>query len=183
MKTLLYTMLTLALAMCLTITVFAAPSKSNAVEVAGAVDSNGAAAVYNVTDTTIPYLTEEILVQVLNANGIEVTADQVSVLWQKDITSDVKPITIKFHVDGTKDAPLYVLHYNGTEWELIKEGVGEDIEATFTSLSPVAVATKITAPDSGTKSPQTGASAATVGAFGIALAACAAAVVISRKKS
>lgn len=50
--------------------------------------------------------------------------------------------TITFDVAGVKaGANIYVLHYNGTKWEVIHPDKVEDgkVTATFTSLSPVAI--------------------------------------------
>ena len=178
MKTKRFALLALALVMCLTITAFAAPSKTEAVEVAGAVDANNAPVAITVSDTTVPVLTEEVAGNVAVVDG-----DELTVLWQKDITAETLPVTLTFHVDGTAGVMLYVYHFNGTEWELIASGEGEDVEATFTSLSPVAIAGETSTADPGDVSPVTGDSTAIcVAAFG-AMMIVGAACIAFRKKS
>ena len=184
MKTRRFILLALTIAMCLTVTAFAAPSKTDVVEVTGAVDANKAAVVIAVSDTTIPLITETIGAKVSTAAGNTVAAEDLTVLWQKDITAETLPVTLTFHVDGTKDVPLYVFHYNGSDWELITIGVGEDVEATFTDLSPVAIlAKKSSSGDPGNHSPETGdptmVCIAVLGAMAIIGAVC----VSFRKKS
>ena len=178
-------MLALTIAVCLSVSVFAAPSKSDVVELTIAVDENGEEVAYTVEETTIPLLSTVIAADECNEEGVETTAADLTVLWQKDITAEKLPVTLTFHVDGTDGIPLYVFHWNGSEWELITVGEGPDVEATFTSLSPVAVVADTTRPATDIESPKTGVagSGTAVAAALCAGAACAVLVYAVRKKN
>lgn len=170
----------LAVALCCT-TVFAAGSKSDAVEIAGAVDSNGNKATVTESETTTAVITEEIAKQV---GSITEDAKNLSVVYQKDLSSDVLPVTITFTVDGTAGQTLYVFHHNGGAWELVASGKGPSVSATFTSLSPVAVVSTAGSSSGGngqTTSPETGAAMGIFAAFGIAAAAGISAVAARKK--
>jgi len=135
-------------------TAFAAPSTSATAEVTSAVDSEGQEV--NLTYSDVP--TTVLLTEQIAAREVEESASELTVVWQRDITSDVLPVTITFAVDGVEaDQPIYVYHYNGTSWDLVGEGQGSSITVTFTDLSPVGlvVAGTVAAGDGGT-SPKTG---------------------------
>ena len=112
----------------------ATDSPDGVVDISGAKDSNGSAIEYTTDDTTVPLCTPEICSRLTN-----VPADQLKLLWQKDISSDTLPATFTFTCGGTDNKTVYVLHYNGSDWELITSGTGPSVTATFPDLSPVAV--------------------------------------------
>ena len=138
-------------------------SKSDIVEITGAVDENGDPVEITVTDfldstgkvaAGVAYtgtgvrLTEKIAADVLTANVQEgnlpeeveeIFEEELTVLWQKDITVSKLPVTLTLHADGTDGIMLYVFHYNGDGWEYITCGEGPDVEVTFDSLSPVGI--------------------------------------------
>lgn len=126
-------------------------------------------------------------------NGDVVDTDQLSVVFEKDISSDVLPVTITFEVTGAgSNDILHVMHFNGSAWEQVAEGTGDSVTATFTSLSPVAIILESpaepdpTAPsDPGTNtptSPKTGEQHVLLAATAIALLAGTVAVVAVKKK-
>lgn len=111
----------------------------------------------------------------------------VTVVYLKDITSDVLPVTITFEVPaaGANDV-LHVMHYNGEDWDEITRGTGSSITATFTSLSPVAVVLERPAETKptpgGPTSPVTGEAPILLVAAVVALLAGTVAVVTVKKK-
>lgn len=170
----------LVTALCCTSVFAAGGSKTDVVEIKGATDQNGKEVVVTEKDTTIAVITEEVASKV---EGITEEPKQLSVLYQKDLTSETLPVTISFTVDGTEGQKLYVCHHNGTAWEVVAEGVGPTVTATFTSLSPVAViGTVEKANNGGGQSPTTGSAMGIFVACGIVAAAGAASVAVARKK-
>lgn len=180
-----------AMALCLmAMPAFAATSMSNVSEIAEAVDEDGEEVEITVSESTgTALLTEVIAADVIeDVESVEnVEASELTVLWQKDLHAETLPVTITFHVAGTAGLPLYVYHYNGTSWDLIATGTGEDITATFDSLSPVGIVVKKpignnNTGNNGSTSDKTGTTNTSAIALAIALAAGAAAVVTYRKK-
>lgn len=169
----------LVIALCCT-SVFAAGSKTDIVEIISAVDLEGNDVAVTETDTSIPWLTEEIAA---SKDEVPEAAKELCVLYQKDLTSETLPVIITFKVEGLDGEKLYVFHHNGTDWEVITEGVGPTVEATFTSLSPVAVVSAVkTTEGGGEQSPTTGSTMGIFVACGIAAAACVGSIAVVRKK-
>ena len=109
----------------------------------------------------------------------EAKAEDLSIAYLKDLTSEVLPVTIAFTVEGADaDDTVYAMHYNGTKWECVGEGKGSNVSSTFTSLSPVALVvqknteapaapstgTDTTAPSTDTTAPSTDADDSTAAA-------------------
>ena len=93
----------------------------------------------------VPLLTEQIAAEVINDG---VTPEELAVLWQKDITAAKLPATLTFEAAGVKDdQSLYVFHFNGEAWELIETGKGAKVTATFDSLSPVGLVSRVAKED------------------------------------
>ena len=114
----------------------------------------------------------------------------LDILWQKDIVvpeGTKFPVTLTFEVpeeyQDEKAYTIYVYHYNGTDWEVVGEGKGKTVTATFDSLSPGALVAKSNKSGSDT-TPATGDTSNMYLWGGICVAAvvCAAAVVISSRK-
>lgn len=179
------------------ITAFAAgssPEISGVVtEINKAVDKNG-----NAVEVTLKQVADEKLVSdikenfksILEAAGIEVTKG-MEVVDVKDVSvpkGTEFPVTITFKVAGvTKDTKVEVLHYTGTEWEVVKSEAGEGtITATFNSLSPVAfVIDKDTMSPVGstsTEAPRTGMGMAVPTAIVIGAVAVIGFVALGKKK-
>lgn len=176
------------------ITAFAAgssPEISGVVtEINKAVDKNG-----NAVEVTLKQVADEKLVSdikenfksVLEAAGIEVTKG-MEVVDVKDVSvpeGTEFPVTITFKVAG--DTKVEVLHYTGTEWEVVKSEAGEGtITATFNSLSPVAfVIDKDTMSPVGstsTEAPRTGMGMAVPTAIVIGAVAVIGFVALGKKK-
>ncbi len=137
---------------------FAAGSEEATVEVSKAVDGNGAA-----VELTYSEVAADVqLTAAVAAEEVPEAANQLTVVWQENVTSPVLPVTITFAVDGVAaDQTVYVYHFNGTEWELVGQGVGPNVTVTFTSLSPVALVVKNAA--AAPVSPKTGASVVLLG--------------------
>lgn len=161
----------------------ASGSKTDVAEVAGAKDAAGNDVAVEVTETSIPWLTVSVASGVDGTNASE---SELQVVWQKDIKAATLPVTLTFHVDGTAGKDLYIYHHNGTEWELITKGVGPDVTATFTDLSPVSIVshkTGGTGSNGGTNtSPATGMGVAIFAACGIFAVAGVSAIIVSRKE-
>lgn len=137
MKKIASLIISLVMICSLSFVALATDSPDGVVDISGAKDSNGSAIEYTTNDTTVPLCTPEICSRLTN-----VPADQLKLLWQKDISSDTHPATFTFTCNGTDNKTVYVLHYNGSDWELITSGTGPSVTATFPDLSPVAVFVK-----------------------------------------
>ena len=141
------TVLVLALAMVFGVSniAFAAGSKSDVVEITKAVDKDGKEVEYTVSKSTAHTpLTAKIASEVLEADGIEtVPAEQLKVLWEKELTASATPATFTFDASGTDGKTLYVFHWNGSEWEYVDKGTGTTVTATFDDLSPVGLVVKL----------------------------------------
>lgn len=158
-------------------------SKTDVVEIISAKDAAGNDIDYEVTETSIPWLTEEIASRVPGTNA---PASDLLVLWQKDITAASLPATLTFRVAGMAGKDIFVYHHNGSEWELITKGVGTDVTATFADLSPVGIVYHKTGGTGGNTgdnvSPPTGMGIAIYAACGIFAAAGVCAIAVGRKK-
>lgn len=88
------------------------------------------------------------------------------------------PLTVIFKAKGvTSNTVVEVLHYTGSEWEIVPSSAGNrTITATFNSLSPVAFVIK------DVKSPGTGESSMMMWAIA-AVAVGAAGIVVSKKRA
>ncbi|MBQ9891356.1 MAG: hypothetical protein IJM39_08085 [Firmicutes bacterium] len=112
------------------------------VAVEEAADAGGNPLDVEVTESTDPsaQLTEIIASSVI---GGDTDPSQLQVLWQKELSVSEGtqfPVTVEFSVENVSEGqPLYVFHFNGSEWELAGKGTAPNITATFTSLSPVAI--------------------------------------------
>lgn len=185
MKKIFAVLLTIMLVVSLGCTaVFAASgSKTDVVEVISAKDAAGNDVAVEVTETSIPWLTELVASGVDGTNASE---SELQVIWQKDIKAATLPVTLTFHVDGMAGKDIFVYHHNGSAWELITKGVGTDVTATFTDLSPVGVVyhkTSGTGGNGGTNtSPATGMGVAIFAACGIFAVAGVSAIIVSRKE-
>lgn len=162
-------------------------------EINKATDKSG-----NVVEATIEEVENKELVkkirdtfdEVLKAAGIEVT-DGMEVVDVKDISvpeGTEFPVTITFKVAGvTPETKVQVLHYTGTEWEVVKSEAGKGtITATFTSLSPVAFVidkdTMAPVGSTSTEAPRTGMGMAVPMAMAIAVIAGIGFVALGKKK-
>ena len=66
--------------------------------------------------------------------------DGTVAVYNWDMHADVLPCTVTFNPAGATSAQtLYVFHFNGASWDLIAQGPGPSITATFNDLSPVAL--------------------------------------------
>lgn len=168
MKKLLKIVIALSMALCLCTTAFAvvAPGDSGGDDgyVTNAVGANGQAAqVTESAPTAIPTAAEAVEV-LKNVAPAGTTAEELSVVYAMDLSvpAEQLPVTITFEVKGAKASDdVYVLHYNGSTWDVVAHGKGGTIDATFTSLSPVAVVLQAAAP--ATSAPSTGTSGGTTG--------------------
>lgn len=162
-------------------------------EISKAVDKNGNAVEATIAEVEDKGLIEDIretFRDVLKAAGIEVT-EGMEVVDVKDVSvpeGTEFPVTITFKVAGvTSETKVQVLHYTGTEWEVVKSEAGEGtITATFTSLSPVAfVIDKDTMSPIGstsTEAPRTGMGMAVPAAIVIGAIAVIGFVALGKKK-
>ena len=126
---------------CGAVPAFAQGSITDVVEIVRVYDENEAEVSYEVSDIApeIPVLTEEKAASLIDG----ATADELSVLWQKDVKVEAAPATIEFSVAGIDDdTEVYVFHYVDEEWKLEASGKGKSINAKFDSFSPIAVAVK-----------------------------------------
>lgn len=170
MKKLLKIVIALGMALCLCTTAFAAvepgtsPGGNGNGYFTSAVGANGQAAqVTESAPTAIPTASEAVEV-LKNVAPAGTTAEELSVVYAMDLSvpAEQLPVTITFEVKGAKASDdVYVLHYNGSTWDVVAHGKGDTIDATFTSLSPVAVVLQAAAP--ATSAPGTGASGGTTG--------------------
>ncbi len=163
MRKFLKIVLALSMIACLTSTALAI-SMTALADVGEAVGPNGPVAVTESAPTETPTATEavEVLKDVAPAGT---KAEDLSIVYSMDLSVPAKdlPVTITFKVNGAKATDdVYVLHFDGSAWEVVAHGKGGTIDATFTSLSPVAVVLQAAAPAT-TSAPSTGASGGTTG--------------------
>ena len=163
-------------------------------EITNAVDRNGNAVKATLREVEDKSLIENIrktFKDVLRAAGIEVT-EGMEVVDVKDVTvpeGTEFPVTITFKAAGvTSETRVEVLHYTGSEWEVVKSKAGEGtITATFTSLSPVAfVIDKDTMSPTGstsTEAPRTGMGMVVPAAIAIGAVAFIGFVALGKKKA
>lgn len=158
MKKLLRVTLVLAMVLCLSITAFAAGSTTSVAGIAKAVDSDGNEVQITATDDVCELTADAAAAAI---GGVE--AKDLTVVFLKDLSSDVLPVTITFSVEGaTAKDTVYVLHCadhaTGTHaWKVEAKCAGNAVSATFDSLSPVALVLEKGATDNGgTTSPKTG---------------------------
>ena len=137
------TALILSLVMVFGVSLMAfAASKSDVVEIVKAVDDNGTAVDYELTEVSgIPLLTEKIAAEKI---GGGVKPEELTVVWQMNLTAASLPATFTFSLSGVKaDQEVYLFHYGG-DWEEIDEGKGTTISHKFGTgeLSPVGLVVK-----------------------------------------
>ena len=162
-------------------------------EITNAVDKDGnavQATIGEVEDKSLVENVKETFRDILTKAGIKVT-EGMEVVDVKDVSvpeGTEFPVTITFKVAGvTSETRVEVLHYTGTEWEVVKSEAGEGtITATFTSLSPVAfVIDKNTMSPIGstsTEAPRTGMGMAVPAAIVIGAVAVIGFVALGKKK-
>ena len=195
MKKLLRIAVALCLVMCLSVTVFA--NSTMGATVSTATTSTGETVEVKETASAVTPTVAEAAAAV-EVEGVK--AEDLAVAWVRDLFVEIPEggsVTITFDVpEAAEGQKVYVLHFNGTEWEKVGEGTGKVVEATFTSLSPVAIVIEKEAaapvPDTGgdpapapggdePTSPQTGADM-TLMYVGVAVFLAAGAVAIVAKK-
>ena len=160
MRKLLKIMLVLGMVACLTCTAFA--SKTYTVD-KSAQGANGPVTVTESAPTETPTAAEAVEV-LKNVAPAGTKAEDLSVVYSMDLSVPAEdlPVTITFKVSGAEpEDDVYVLHYNGSTWDVVASGKGGTIDATFTSLSPVAVVLQAAAPAA--SAPGTGTSGGTTG--------------------
>ena len=162
-------------------------------EINKATDKDG-----NVVEATLQEVEDKDLIEdirltfrdVLKKAGIEVTKG-MEVVDVKDVSvpeGTQFPVTITFKAAGvTPETKVQVLHYTGTEWEVVKSEAGKGtITATFTSLSPVAFVidkdTMAPVGSTSTEAPRTGMGMAVQTVMVIAAVACIGFVALGKKK-
>lgn len=141
MKKILRIVITMVMVMCLAATVaFADNSKTYTVETKGATDKNGNAITVTAKETTVT-ITPEEAAKIINDSKVK--AKNLTVAYIMDLSvpeGTLFPVKIIFNISGVgNDQGVYVFHWNGSVWELVGEGTGSSVEATFNSLSPVAI--------------------------------------------
>lgn len=184
MKKLLRIATVIGVVCALSITALAAGSQSGA-GFTGAVGPSGAPAVIEEAAPSVTPTAAQAA-EAIAAEVPGIAAEDLSIPYVKDLTSNVLPVTISFEIPGaTAKDTVYVLHHNGAAWEVVAKCPGNAITATFTSLSPVALALESAAAESapeGPASPQTGEQMTILYAGAVAVLAGAAALVAYKKK-
>ena len=146
MKKLLRISVVLAMVLCLSLTAFASSTSGTRVE--RAVGSDGSEVEVVEGPTTETPSVEDIVGAFPGDRDLVVGDDDVdpedlTVAWVRDLKAEIPEggsVTITFDVPGvTDDQHVYVLHFDGSSWDLVGEGFGSVVTATFTSLSPVAI--------------------------------------------
>lgn len=173
----------LLLILSLSLTAFAAGSKTYATEVSAAKDASGNAVEVTTTAASVQ-LSQTDAESMIKADEGQV----VSVAYTADVSvpeGTSFPVDITFSVSGlTSDMKVVVLHYNGSAWETVDSTVSNgSVTATFTSLSPVAVVVAADQTVGGTTSaPKTGESNMIVAAGAVVLVAGIGAYLATRKE-
>lgn len=164
---------TAALTICaMSVTAFAQGSvaSTGVAEVQRAQDANGNSV--SVSISSVPAEHADAVNEIKTTDGLQAVLGDAYVEGMEVVDAmDVSvpegtpmPVTITFDVPGVgPDTKVAVLHFNGSEWEVVEATVGDGtITATFTSLSPVAfvvdknTATGAVTSDGSSVSPKTG---------------------------
>lgn len=182
MKRFITTLISSMVIVCIgAVSVLAAGSTEDVVDITSAKDNNGNTAVTTVADTSVALMTSEIASSLTG-----VSSSELKVVWQKDVTSDVLPATVTYNVNGTDGQTLYSFHWNGSAWELMNSATGPTISTTYTSLSPVAIVARIPAAttpapasNNAATSPKTGDNAVFYVTMSVVVIACSAAFVVA----
>lgn len=124
------------------ITAFAAGSKSEASELT--ITKDGQPVDYS-TDSNVPVkLDEKTAASLLNAAGIACTEQQLSVIWQQNVTTAAEmPVQVTVNVDLKAGQDGFVFHYENGAWVYMGKA---NTPITFNSLSPIGVVVKTDAP-------------------------------------
>lgn len=185
----------LGLVLCLATVAFAAPNPGGSftsnTNITGATGKDGTPAQVTESAPTVTLTADQAVEVLKDVAPAGTKAEDLSVVYSMDLSvpAEVLPVSITFEVKGAKaDDNIYVLHYNGSAWEVVANGKGATITAVFTSLSPVAVvlqpAEKTANPPAGgdgPTSPQTSAEMLTL-YVGVAVVLIAGAVALAAKK-
>ena len=79
--------------------------------------------------------------------------EELTIIWQGDVAvpDDTEfPVVLTFAIpEDHQGDTIYVYHYNGTDWEVVGEGSGETVEASFDELSPVGLVAQAAPPPTG----------------------------------
>ena len=134
-----------------------------------------------ITDTDLP---DNNLLDPQKAAAVEGehTADQMDVVWQKEVkvAGTTGPVTMTFTVSGVGSTQkIFVFHFTAGAWKIEAEGEegAGSVTVTLGDLSPIALVVASTAP------PATGDSSSTfIWAGAMVMAACAAAYVVMTSK-
>ena len=184
MKKLLRIAVVLGLVMCLSVTAFA--SSVGAPGIGGATMNGQPVEVKESPATVTPSVAEAAAA--VKVDGVK--AEDLTVAWVMNLSVEIpegSSVTITFDVpNAAANQKVFVLHYDGTDWEKVGEGTGKSVTATFTSLSPVAIVlekTAATPTPGGDKptSPQTGMDMTLI-YVGVAVFLAAGAVALVTKK-
>lgn len=170
------------LILSLSLTAFAAGSKTYATEVGSAKDASGNAVEVTATSASVQLTQSEAESMIKAEDGQTVS---VAYLADLSVPEDATfPVDITFSVSGvTSDMKVVVLHYNGSEWETVDSTVSNgSVTATFTSLSPVAVVVAADEAVGGTTAPKTGETNMIVAAGAVVLVAGIGAYLATRKE-
>lgn len=142
-------------------TVLAAPS----VTASDLVDKVTKVTASNGVEVTLNEVGSAVVEQAYTAATAQKAGSELLALVDVSVSKDAKfPITLTFEVEGVKAGDnIYVLHWNGSKWEVINPSNVADgkVTATFTSLSPVAIVKAPAVADDNngtTTAPATGAS-------------------------
>ena len=136
-------------ALCLLVSVFAitavaAGSKSEASELT--ITKDGQPVDYS-TDSNVPVkLDAKTAAALLNGAGISCTENQLSVIWQQNVTTAAEmPVQVTVNLDLKAGQDGYVFHYENGAWVYMGKA---NTPITFNSLSPIGVVVKSDTPAS-----------------------------------
>lgn len=141
-------------------TVLAAPS----VTASDLVDKVTKVTASNGVEVTLNEVGSAVVEQAYAAATAQKAGSELLALMDVNVPAGTGAVTLTFEVEGVKAGDnIYVLHWNGSKWEVINPSNVADgkVTATFTSLSPVAIVKAPAVADDNngtTTAPATGAS-------------------------
>ncbi len=178
MKKLLRVAVVIGLVLCLSVSAFAAGSKTYTVDAPSAGTVGGEQVTVTVSAPSVKLTDEEA------AKDLGVTKGNEVIVGQWELTAEIPEggtleVTFTVKEAGPKDK-LYVFHYDGSKWEVVGEGTGNTVVGKFTSLSPVAI---VVVPATSDESPKTGEGNMVLVAAAVMMMAGAVALTVYKKKA
>ncbi len=142
MKKALSLILVLALAMSMLCTAAFAEGSKTELFTPSKTDLIGAIAVETVESTLDAVSSDEMAAALAEVEDVDVAAEDLTVVSQRDYTAEEFPCTVKFYGEGTEDVTIYmfVKYENADSWTLLYHGLAGEWEVEFEAAGTYAIA-------------------------------------------